>query len=148
MLHHTPVGLLGRAVALAEFTTQQIFRSIEQRQPPAIGPVMLVVGIDEILDHHTGRHLKARGIAIELATQLRAAQAAGVAKVARYHTPVEVQHIEDYAFYGIFRRGGMQRTPPIAEIGPPLAADEACLAVEELAVGTVGLFDYGAFPIP
>ena len=109
---------------------------------------MLVARIDEILCHHACCHLKARDITIELTPHLRTGETARGTQVPIDDTILFAKRLVDDTFYTAVLRHGIEAAAPIAEMPPPRAADEACLAVEELAIDAITLVDDDTFPFP
>ena len=109
---------------------------------------MLVTRIDEIFRHHPRCHLKARHIAVELAPHLRTGEAACRSQVPIDDTILFAERLVDDTFYTAVLRHGIDTAAPVAEMRPPRAANEACLAVKELAIDAVALIDDDALPFP
>ena len=109
---------------------------------------MLVTWIDEIFRHHARCHLKARHIAVELTPHLRTGEAACRSQVPIDDTILFAERLVDDTFYTAVLRHGIETAAPVAEMRPPRAADEACLAVEELAIDAITLVDDDTFPFP
>ena len=109
---------------------------------------MLVTRIDKVFRYHARCHLKARHIAIELTPHLRTGEAARCSQVPIDDTILFAERLVDEAFYTAILRQGIEAATPVAEMRPPHAADEAGLAVEELAIDAIALADDDTFPFP
>ena len=109
---------------------------------------MLVARIDEVLCHHACCHLKASDITIELTPHLRTGESTNRTQVAVDDAVLFAERLVNDAFYTITLRHEIEAAPPITEMRPPRAADEACLAVEELSIDAITLVDDDTFPFP
>lgn len=109
---------------------------------------MLVMRINKILRHYARCHLKTRHIAVELTPHLRTGEAARRTQVPIDDTILLAERLVNDTFYTAILRQGIEAATPVAEMRPPRAADEACLAVEELAIDTIALVDDDALPFP
>ena len=109
---------------------------------------MLVTRIDEVLRHYARRHLKTRHIAVELTPHLRTGESTNRTQVPIDDTILFAKRLVNDAFYTAILRQGIEAATPVTEMRPPRAADEACLAVEELAIDAITLVDDDTFPFP
>ena len=55
---------------------------------------------------------------------------------------------EDGVLNGSLCRQRVLAASPVAEVGPPLKADEACLACKEFTIDATALAHNGTFPLP
>ena len=109
---------------------------------------MLVTRIDEVLRHYARCHLKTRHIAVELTPHLRTGESTNRTQVPIDDTILFAERLVNDAFYTATLRHEIEAAPPITEMRPPRAADEACLAVKELAIDAITLVDDDTFPFP
>ena len=137
-----------RAWALAGIFSIKLFGRGEQRPAPAVFVAVLVSRIDEVLgDDATGR-LQTGDIAVETATHLRPCETACSTKLSGNETAMLLQSQQDGLLDAARLWGGVLAAAIVAEVGPPLAADEARLARKELAVDAAAFGHDGAFPFP
>ena len=146
--HHSFIGLLGRPFANTSLATQQAFRCGEQRPTETILAAVLIDWVDEILGHDACGHLQPTHIAIELRTHVLTREVAGGSQFTCNHTTMLTKRRKDDILDGSFLRGSIFAPPPIAEVGPPLTANKACLASEELAVDAASLAHHSSLPLP
>ena len=100
---------------------------------------MLVCGIYEILCHDTCSHLQTCDVAIELASHVGARKAARSPQLTRYQTAIFSQRQQDRLLYRALHRLGELASTPVAQVWPPLTADEPRLARKELAIDATAL---------
>ena len=79
---------------------------------------------------------------------LRTGETARGTQVSIDDTVLFTERLVNDTFYTSVFRHWIETTPPIAEMRPPRAADEACLAVEELSIDAITLVDDDTFPFP
>ena len=148
MAEHPLARLLRRAVGVASLASEERFGRGEQGPSPAIFPSVTVVGIDEIFRHDISAHLQAGEVGVEAAPHLRPCEATCRPQLAGDEASFGPQDVEDAFFDASFLRSGADASAVVAEVGPPLAADEGRLVLEELAVGASALLKDGALPRP
>ena len=138
----------GRAWALAGIFSVELFGRGEQRPAPAVFVAVLVSWINEVLgDDATGR-LQPSDIAVESAAHLWPCETAGGTKLSGNKTAVLLQGQQDGLFDTARFGGKVLAAAIVAEVGPPLAADEARLARKELAIDAAAFGHDGAFQFP
>ena len=148
MLFHSLAGVFGSAARMTTFLAQEGFGRGEQGPSPAIFPSVTVVGIDEIFRHDISAHLQAGEVGVEAAPHLRPCEATCRPQLAGDEASFGPQDVEDAFFDASFLGSGADASAVVAEVGPPLAADEGRLVLEELAVGASALLKDGALPRP
>lgn len=148
MAEHPLVRLLRRAVGVASLASEERFGRGEQGPSPAIFPSVTVVGIDEIFRHDISAHLQAGEVGVEAAPHLRPCEATCRPQLAGDEASFGPRDVEDAFFDASFLGSGADASAVVAEVGPPLAADEGRLVLEELAVGASALLKDGALPRP
>ena len=141
-------GLLRGAVTAAGIAAQQLFGRGEERPSPAVFAVVFIDGIDKVFGDDAAGHLQAGDVAVEAAAHLRTGKATGGPQFTGDEAAVLSEREQDGLFDGAFLRGGILMAAVVAEVRPPVAADEPCLAGEELPIDAMALCDDGAFPLP
>ena len=139
---------VGCAGADAGFTAIKLFGRGEQRPSPSIGTIVAIARVDEVFGDNASGHLQTGDIGIETTAHLGSCEAAGSAQLTGDKAAVLLQSHEDALLDGTLVGRRMTVAAIVAEVGPPLAADEASLAVEELAIDAVALGDDGTLPLP
>ena len=142
------VGLLWRTGAVGAVWAKESFWRGEQRPPPAVFVTVLVGGIDEVLSNDEAGHLQAGNIAVELAAHFGAIETAGGTELAGNEAAMLTKNGEDGVVNGTLGRCRELAAAIVAEIWPPVAANETCFFVEELAVNAVAVSDNRTFPLP
>ena len=148
MAEHPLARLLRRAVGVASLAPEERFGRSEQGPSPAIFLSVTVVGIDEIFRHDIAAHLQAGEVGVEAAPHLRPCEATCRPQLAGDEASFGPQDVEDAFFDASFLGSGADASAVVAEVRPPLAADEGRLVLEELAVGASALLKDGALPRP
>ena len=148
MVEDAVEGLLGGAVALAGVAAEELLGRGEQRPSPAVLVAVLVAGIDEVLGDDAAGHLQAGDVAVEAAAHPGLGESAQASQVTGDEAAVLTQGHEDGLLDTAGGWGRVGMAAPVVEVGPPVAADEAGLLVEELAIDAVALGDDGPFPVP
>ena len=87
-------------------------------------------------------------VGIELRTHVLTREVAGGSQFTCNHTSMFTERRKDDILDGSFLRGSIFAPPPVAEVGPPLTANKACLASEELTVDTASLAHHSTLPLP
>lgn len=110
---------------------------------------MLVVRIDKVFRHDVASVFEARNESVEASAHVRwLCQSASRPEFAGDEAAVFLQRFQYHSLDAVVGRSWKSATAPVAEVGPPFAADESCLAGEEFSVRT-SAFAYGrAFPFP
>lgn len=148
VVSHPLAGLFGGTVGMAAVFTQKGFGSGEQRPSPAILLSVFVLGVDEIFRNDISAHFEPGNVRVKLAAHFCARKAACFAQVAGDHAAVFFQSLEYHILDASFLRVWKYASAVVAEIRPPLTADEGGFPVEELAIRTPAfLYDF-AFPFP
>ncbi len=109
---------------------------------------MAVEGVDKVLGDDVAAHLQAGDVGVEPAAHLRPGESAGSPQLAGDEAALFAQCAQDGLFNGALGGDGVNAAAVVAEVGPPLAADESRLAGKELAVDAVSISHYRAFPFP
>ena len=136
------------ALTLAGLFSVELFGRGEQRPAPAVFVAVLVYRIDEVLSDDAAGRLQSGHITVETAAHLRPCETTGGTKFSGNKTSMLLQSQQD-GFFDTARLGGrVLAAAVVAEVGPPLTADEARLARKELAIDTVTFGHNGTFPFP
>ena len=137
-----------RAWALAGFFSIELFGRGEQRPAPTVFVAVLVSRIDEVLGDDAAGRLQLGDIAVETAAHLRPRETTGSTKFTGNKTPMLLQCQQDGFLDAARLMGRVLAAAIVAEVGPPLAADEARFARKELAIDAAAFGHDGAFPFP
>ena len=141
-------GLLRGSWTMESVTTHERLGSGEQRPSPAVFPPMLVSGIYKVLGDYQAGHLQAGDVAIKLAAHLGTVEATGRTQFAGNEAAAFAKGRQDDVVNGSFLRHRILAATVVAEVGPPLAADEPGFLIEELAVNATAVRHDGTFPLP
>ena len=91
---------------------------------------------------------EARPVILKVLKNLQYRETARSTQFACNQATFALQGFKDNLLYAPHLRVGVNAPAVVAEIGPPLAADECSLAAEELAVCAAAFLQDGAFPLP
>ena len=148
MVKQSLIRLLRRPLAAVVISSEQLFRCGQQGPSPAVFLAMLVERIDKILRHDVAAHLQACDIAVELTAHLGPRESAGGTQFTGDEAALLLERQQDGFLDAPLLGLRMRAAAIVAEVWPPLTADEPCLLREELAIDAVALRHHGTFPFP